>query len=124
MRAAGNPHNILKGGKDDGNRAYVGQGNLRVTQPKGGVGTTETGLLFQVRLPEALRTATLSYKFKFSDDYDWTSGGKLPGLCDEGTVLDVFVLAGLVLVCDGYKPRITHVATIPCFMNVLEPLHS
>ena len=51
------------------------------------MGTDETGLLFQVRLPQPLRSATLSYKYKFSSGYDWTSGGKLPGLCDEGAVL-------------------------------------
>jgi hypothetical protein len=47
------------------------------------VGTNEGGVLFTVRLPEAIRTATLSYRFKFDRDYDWTHGGKLPGLCDE-----------------------------------------
>lgn len=70
------------------------------------MGTDETGLLFQVRLPQPLRSATLSYKYKFSSGYDWTSGGKLPGLCDEGTALALISLAPtrfeqilLLLVC-------------------------
>ena len=37
-----------------------------------------------VRLPEPMLAATFSYKFKFSRDYSWTSGGKLPGVCAEG----------------------------------------
>ena len=49
----------------------------------GCVGTEECGVLFTVRLPKVVRSATLSYKVKFDADYDWTRGGKLPGLCDE-----------------------------------------
>lgn len=73
----------------------MGDGNLRVTMPEGGVGTDETGLLFQVRLPEPLRSATLSYRFRFSPGYDWTSGGKLPGLCDEGAAPVALLLLSL-----------------------------
>lgn len=51
------------------------------------VGTDECGLLFSVRLPEPLKTATLSYRFKFSEGFTWTSGGKLPGVCDWGAAL-------------------------------------
>lgn len=40
-------------------------------------------MLFTVRLPEPLRSATLSYRVRFDTNYDWTRGGKLPGLCDE-----------------------------------------
>lgn len=36
-----------------------------------------------VRLQEEVEEATLSYRFKFSEGYDWTMGGKLPGLADE-----------------------------------------
>jgi hypothetical protein len=36
-----------------------------------------------VRLKDPLTEATFSYKFKFDVDYDWTRGGKLPGVCDE-----------------------------------------
>lgn len=79
----GKDHVPLKGGKEVGDRAYVGEGSLRVLHPKGGVGTWETGMQFAVRLPQPLTAATLSYKVKFEDDYHWTRGGKLPGLCDE-----------------------------------------
>lgn len=41
-------------------------------------------MLFAVNLPEELEEATLSYKVKFGSNYDWTLGGKLPGLCDAG----------------------------------------
>jgi hypothetical protein len=35
-------------------------------------------------LPRELKEATLSYRMKFDNGYDWTYGGKLPGLCAEG----------------------------------------
>lgn len=43
-------------------------------------------MVFTVRLDEEYEEATLSYRFKFSDEYtadSWTMGGKLPGLSDE-----------------------------------------
>lgn len=42
------------------------------------------GLIMYVRLPRPVAAATLSYNVKFSAGYDWTYGGKLPGLCSEG----------------------------------------
>jgi hypothetical protein len=36
-----------------------------------------------VRLPKPLTEATISYKVKFSENYKWTAGGKLPGFCPE-----------------------------------------
>lgn len=39
---------------------------------------------FRVTLPKPLQSATLSYWVKFSKDYDWTRGGKLPGLSSNG----------------------------------------
>jgi hypothetical protein len=56
---------------------------MTVERSAGCVGTAECGLLFTVRLPEPLTSATLSYKVKFEANYDFTRGGKLPGLCDE-----------------------------------------
>jgi hypothetical protein len=41
--------------------------------------------MFDVGFKEPLESATFSYKFKFSAGFDWTSGGKLPGVCDLGT---------------------------------------
>jgi hypothetical protein len=31
-----------------------------------------------------MQEATLKYSMKFEKGYDWTRGGKLPGLCDKG----------------------------------------
>ena len=50
----------------------------------GGVGPGGTGMLMRVNLPREVNSATLSYRVKFDDNYDWTAGGKLPGLCDSG----------------------------------------
>ena len=34
--------------------------------------------------------ATLAYRVKFEKDYyDWTGGGKLPGLCNDGVPLQL-----------------------------------
>ena len=41
-------------------------------------------MLMRVNLPREVNSATLSYRVKFDDNYDWTAGGKLPGLCDSG----------------------------------------
>ena len=34
------------------------------------------GVLMQVRLTKPMESATLTYKVKFSRDFDWTLGGK------------------------------------------------
>jgi hypothetical protein len=39
-------------------------------------------MLMRVDLPREVDSATLTYKVKFDPDYDWTAGGKLPGMCD------------------------------------------
>lgn len=44
-------------------------------------------MLMRVDLPREVDSATLSYRVKFDANYDWTAGGKLPGLCDGGTML-------------------------------------
>lgn len=49
-----------------------------------GIAKEGCGLHFTVRLNKPMPEATLSYKFKFSENYDWTFGGKMPGMCDEG----------------------------------------
>lgn len=55
------------------------------TSAAGCVGSQECGIMFDVGFKEPLESATFSYKFKFSAGFDWTSGGKLPGVCDLGT---------------------------------------
>ena len=37
-----------------------------------------------VSLDKQVEEATLTYRVKFDKGYDWTRGGKLPGLCDDG----------------------------------------
>ena len=43
-------------------------------------------MLMRVNLPREVESATLSYRVKFDANYDWTAGGKLPGLCDSGAL--------------------------------------
>ena len=63
----------------------------------GGVGTHKSGMMMKMTLDEELEEATLSYKVKFDGNYDWTAGGKLPGLCDTGVVSTCCTLMHLVL---------------------------
>ena len=44
----------------------------------------ESGFQFDVRLERPVMSATLSYFVKFDANFDFTRGGKLPGLCGEG----------------------------------------
>lgn len=48
----------------------------------GGVGTHESGTMIYVKFPNAYIEATLSYRGKISEEYEWTAGAKQAGLCD------------------------------------------
>ena len=64
-----------------GAAAFGGQGtSLAVAYPKGKVGTKETGAQWKSFLPQAVEEASLSYRVKFSEGFDFVRGGKLPGL--------------------------------------------
>lgn len=52
---------------------------LQALYPRGGVGPRETGGEWVVRLPPR-DTWQLDYRLRFSPDFDWVQGGKLPGL--------------------------------------------
>lgn len=64
-----------------GANAFGGEGTtLAVAFPEGQVGTKETGAQWKSILPQAVEEATLTYRVKFSDGFDFVRGGKLPGL--------------------------------------------
>ena len=52
---------------------------LRVSYPKGGWGTKNSGAQIMFKLPP-VETATCQYRVRFADDFDFVKGGKLPGL--------------------------------------------
>ena len=52
---------------------------LRVLYPRGGVGPQQTGGQWMAELPPR-DTYLLEYRLRFSADFDWVQGGKLPGL--------------------------------------------
>lgn len=56
------------------------QRDLRTNRIAGKAGLTDNGVGMKVELKDAVTEATLSYRFAFSSNYDWTLGGKLPGL--------------------------------------------
>lgn len=52
---------------------------LRVLYPRGGVGPRQTGGQWMAELPPR-ESYLLEYRLRFSEDFDWVQGGKLPGL--------------------------------------------
>mmetsp|Transcript_32494 Transcript_32494/g.97785 ORF Transcript_32494/g.97785 Transcript_32494/m.97785 type:complete len:396 (-) Transcript_32494:68-1255(-) len=58
----------------DGNRA------LAVSYPQGRYGTSNTGAQFKVPLGGSFKRATLSYRIKFGQGFNFVKGGKIPGL--------------------------------------------
>ena len=58
---------------------------LRVFYPKGKVRSKESGAQFLIPLVPS-REVTLSYRFRFAEDFDFSRGGKLPGLSSGGSL--------------------------------------
>ncbi|HSG82104.1 MAG TPA: hypothetical protein VLC48_07635 [Gemmatimonadota bacterium] len=54
---------------------------LRAKYPAGGVGTSHSGVTFTWHLRGEYEELELSYRLKFQDDFQFTTSGKLPGLC-------------------------------------------
>ena len=59
---------------EPGNRA------LAVRYPEGEYGTSRTGAQWKVPLGGSFERASLSYRIRFTGDFDFVKGGKLPGL--------------------------------------------
>lgn len=71
-----------------GGRAQIVQDKLsgnvfRIFYPKEGVGPDKSGAQFVVKLPPS-KELWFSYEIKFSRDFDFKIGGKLPGLTSGG----------------------------------------
>lgn len=58
--------------------------NMGDAHVAGCFGLYKCGAGMSVRLTEVLTEATMTYNLKFEEGFDWTYGGKLPGLCSEG----------------------------------------
>ena len=66
--------------RDDGRLAVLSDPTrFRATYPAGGVGPRKSGASFLVELPPR-DTATLTYRVRFDEGFDFVRGGKLPGL--------------------------------------------
>lgn len=52
---------------------------LEVLYPAGAVGPRQGGVQWMTQLPPR-ETCQLTYRIRFSDDFEWVQGGKLPGL--------------------------------------------
>ena len=63
-------------------RTNVGNGVIQAFFKKGALLGEETGFTWFSTLPNGgTEEAVMEYKLKFSKGYDWSLGGKLPGLC-------------------------------------------
>jgi hypothetical protein len=76
----------------DSTHAVSGKNSLRITYPKDSVGPSGNGAQVNVILPERDQYY-LSYQLRFSDNFSFQLGGKLPGLaagdlCSGGEVCD------------------------------------
>jgi hypothetical protein len=76
----------------DSSVAESGRQSLRITYPKGGVGPGETGAQISIVLPENDQYY-MSYWLRFSNNFSFKLGGKLPGLaagelCSGGQTCD------------------------------------
>jgi len=67
----------------DDSFAVSGNKSLRITYTKGGVGPMETGAQVPIVLP-GRDQYYLSYRLRFSDNFSFQLGGKLPGLAAGG----------------------------------------
>lgn len=100
-----------------------------VVHAAGMVGSTNSGLTFQSKLNTPLESATLSYDFMFDPGYDWTHGGKLPGLCSDGAAPyamypDIPPVSRSVLMLhssDGAAPCVMYPEILPVCRTVLMP---
>lgn len=64
-----------------GNEAFGGNGaSMAVSYPAGQDGTKETGAQWILKLDGEYEEATLRYRVKFRQGFDFVRGGKLPGL--------------------------------------------
>ncbi len=76
----------------DSTRAVSGENSLRITYPKDSVGPSGSGAQVNIILPDR-DEYYLSYWLRFSDNFSFQLGGKLPGLaagdlCSGGQVCD------------------------------------
>ena len=58
----------------------TGNKALAVLYPQGEYGTSNTGAQWKVPLGDSYDRVTLSYRIRFTEDFDFVKGGKLPGL--------------------------------------------
>jgi hypothetical protein len=76
----------------DSTQSVSGKNSLRITYPKDSVGPSGNGAQVSIILPEQ-KEYYLSYGLRFSDNFSFQLGGKLPGLaagdlCSGGQVCD------------------------------------
>lgn len=72
---------IADDGKGDSSLTRINDNAIRGSFRKGKILGYDTGFTFYSMNPSEADEASMSYSVKFSSGFDWTRGGKLPGLC-------------------------------------------
>jgi len=62
----------------------VKDGQIFGFYPKGKIGGWDSGFTWYSDLPRPYLEATMEYDVYFMPGFDWTKGGKLPGMCGYG----------------------------------------
>lgn len=73
----------------------IDNGAIRGSFRKGKIKGYDTGFSWYSKHAKGHDEASMAYRVKFSAGFDWTKGGKLPGLCGGG----MEALPGLTMRC-------------------------
>jgi hypothetical protein len=75
------PYKMVEDGDVGRALTTVHKNALRAEYPEGKILGTDTGFTFYDVAADPADEAWMSYRVYFSNGFDWTKGGKLPGLC-------------------------------------------
>lgn len=103
------PYKMIAGG-DVGEPLTIVEGDaIRASFPKGRILGTHTGFSFYDVTHQGAEEAWMTYRVKFSGGFEWTEGGKLPGLCggpSDGTGRPCPTGCSSVAQKDGFSTRL------------------
>lgn len=77
------PYKMIAGGGGSP-LTRIDSGAIRGAFRKGKIKGYDTGFTWYSKHPKGYNEVSMAYRVKFSSGFDWTRGGKLPGLCGGG----------------------------------------
>lgn len=110
FKRAKGPFKMMEGGDAGPSLTTIEEGSLRASYPAGKVSGKQSGFsLYDISPEGSALDAWMSYKLRLSENFDFTRGGKLPGLCggpDEGRGRTCPVGCSSVGDDDGFSARL------------------